>query len=431
MDRVSRTFAVGFALLISSAPALASESPVMLVRGASKLAPMNHGRLLYQDGKVALLRAPDAVEADFDDVYVLLTHNIFGMPKHIEAFGEVLEFEPGLFAVMRVTDDQVENLSASMHMSGSACGALLKLTGQPMEDAAVVTPTPVIPVTLRDARVESAVALVSADNIRATIEELSAIHTRYHRSTTGGSIANLLAAKYDALKGERTDVTVSTYDHGSATPQRSLVVRIEGTTRPTEVIVLGSHLDSINGSSATSGRSPGSDDNASGTATNLEVFRILMAANVHPERTIEIHAYAAEEVGLVGSQNIANAYRAANTNVVAMVQHDMTLWKAANTPDKIWLVTTSTNAAFNDLLTPLIDSYTGLPWQKGALFGGSSDHASWTRAGYPAAFPFENPSAYNNAIHTANDTIANGSFTQAAGFAKLGVSYLIHFGGMN
>jgi leucyl aminopeptidase len=420
---------VATALFLSSAPGLAGGSPVVVVRGASKIAPVNPERLLYRDRGAAVLRTDTATEADFQDLYVVIAHNLLALPTEVESRGEVVAFEPGNFALMRLSDDQVETVSGIMHQSGSACGALLKLTGEPIEDAVVLTPTPIIPVTLRDARVEQAVALVSADNIRTTIEELAAITTRYHRAPTGLGIAEILAAKYDALKGDRGDVTVSTYDHGAATPQRSLVVRIEGATRPTEVIVLGSHLDSINGST---GRAPGADDNASGTATNIEIFRVLMAQNIRPERTIEIHAYAAEEIGLVGSQNIANTYRDNGVNVVAMVQHDMNIYKAAGTPDKIWFVSTSTHAGFNDLMTALVDGHVGFPWEKAPLFGGSSDHASWTRAGFAAVFPFENPGAYNRHIHTANDTTANANaFTQAAGFAKLGLSYLAHFGGLN
>jgi leucyl aminopeptidase len=287
---------------------------------------------------------------------------------------------------------------------------------------------------MHDDRVAAAVAEINPDNIRSTIEMLSALNTRYHSSTTGtgSAVAGMLAERYEALAMGRPDVTVSTYDHGSETPQRSLVVRIEGRTHPDEVIVLGSHLDSINQSSPRTGRAPGSDDNASGTATNLEVFRAIMQQGLALDRTLEIHAYAAEEIGLVGSADIAAHYRDAGVNVLAMMQHDMDLWKAPNTPDKIWFVTTNTTSQFNALLGTLVDGYVGMAHGTGRLSSGSSDHQSWYDEGFPAAFPFENPSSYNRNIHTANDTIANsGAFTQAAGFAKLGVAYVLHFGGIN
>jgi leucyl aminopeptidase len=235
--------------------------------------------------------------------------------------------------------------------------------------------------------------------------------TRYHESTTGQSVAGWLADRYEALAAGRKDVTVTTYDHGGETPQDSIIVRIEGKTRPDEVLVLGSHIDSVNWSGGNGSRSPGADDNASGTATNLEIFRLL--------------------IGLVGSADIANDYRARNVNVVAMVQHDMNAWKAAGSADKIWLVTSNTDAGFNDLLGNLVGHYAGMPFEKASLSGGSSDHASWKRAGFATAFPFENPRSYNRAIHTANDNLETASaFTQVAGFAKLGIAYVMHFGGI-
>ncbi len=406
-------------------------SPVEVVKGLSAFAPVNAERVLYRDGDLAVLRTATATREDFQEVYVLNMSLESSLPAQVAALGDVLAFEPHRVAIMRVKADRIDEVAGRLHGSGLACGVLEKLDGQPLAETAA-TPTPIIPLAQRDARVTRVTEQVLAQNIARTIDELSAINTRFHNTTTGLGVAEMLAQKYDALKGGRTDVTISTYDHGSATPQRSLVVKIQGTTRASEVIVLGSHLDSVNWQNGSSGRAPGSDDNASGTATNLEIFRLLMANDIHLERSLEIHAYAAEEVGLVGSQDIANDYKAAGVNVVAMVQHDMDLWKATGAPDKIWFVNNNTDSAFNDMLGQLVDGYSGMPWAKANLSGGSSDHASWRRAGYATSFPFENPTSYNHKIHSAEDNVTNANaFNQAAGFAKLGLAYIMHFGGLN
>ncbi len=406
-------------------------SPVAVLKGdAAKAA--NNASILYRnvESGATVVRAKDAGKSDFQDIYLVNTHNFFALPDEFKTYGETLVFEPGHFAVMRLNPDRVAALSHLMHHAGLACGVLMKLDGDaetPPEKMAG-TPTPVLPVAVRDVRVEAAVAKVSADNIRSTIEFMVGMGTRRHDSSQGALVANALGDKYRALAVGRDDVTISAYDHGSETPQDSLVVRIEGTSRDSEVIVLGSHLDSI---AWFGGTAPGADDNASGTATNLEIFRVLMAEGVRPARTIEIHAYAAEEVGLVGSADMASRYKEAGINVVAMLQHDMTLWKAAGTEDKIWFVTNNTDSGFNDLLATLTDGYVGMSWGRASLSGGSSDHASWRREGFATAFPFENPTSYNRNIHTAGDTIANSNaFTQAAGFAKLGLAYALHFGGI-
>ena len=50
------------------------------------------------------------------------------------------------------------------------------------------------------------------------------------------------------------------------------MVRIEGKKYPDELVLLGSHLDSIAGWYS-SGDAPGADDNASNTATNMSVLK--------------------------------------------------------------------------------------------------------------------------------------------------------------
>jgi leucyl aminopeptidase len=263
------------------------------------------------------------------------------------------------------------------------------------------------------------------------IQDLSTINTRFHSSTTGQQMPSILKAKYEELARGRDDVTVELFDHGGRTPQDSVVVRILGTSRPDEIVVLGSHIDSVNWSDGSSSRSPGADDNASGTSTNFEIFRVLMESGARPERTIEIHGYAAEEIGLVGSQDMAQKYKAAGKNVVTMVQHDMNLYKAPGAPDKIWFVTNNTMDQFNSALGSLVDQYVGVQWGKKSLSGGDSDHTSWRRQGFATAFPFEDPSGYNRQIHTSRDSLETASaMTQAAAFAKLGLAYLAHYAGI-
>ena len=406
-------------------------SPVRIVRDAVKSLPSSSANVLYRQEGVAVLREPFAHDDDFADLYAINTHDHFAPIEFFEGYGETLAFEPGKFAIMRIHPDRIGEFSGRMHHINHACGAITRLTGVAESKAVIATPTPLIPVTSRDARIAHITQMVRAENIQQTMRELSTITTRYHTSSAGQGVASWLADKYQALAAGRTDVTITTYDHGRETPQDSLIVRIEGRTRPEEVLILGSHIDSVNWSDGTSARSPGADDNASGTATNLEIFRLIMAEGIEFDRTLEIHGYAAEEVGLVGSADIATDYRARGVKVIAMVQHDMTAWKAPGTPDKIWLVTSNTDSRFNDLLGNLIQHYAGMPFEKASLSSGSSDHASWRRAGYATAFPFENPRRYNRAIHTESDNLESASATtQVAGFAKLGLAYAMHFGGI-
>jgi leucyl aminopeptidase len=391
-----------------------------------------HG-LLFQENGVSIMRRDEAVDADFKDLYVVRMPGKSAPPFFAERLGEVLHFEPGQFALMRIEElYKVETLSHLMHHEGIACGALMRLNGDVMvPDIPEGAGEPLVPVSEALSHVPTMVEKVSSERIRSMIQDLSNINTRFHSSTTGQQMPSILKEKYEELARGRDDVTVELFDHGGRTPQDSVVVRIRGTSRPDEIVVLGSHIDSVNWSEGSSSRSPGADDNASGTSTNFEIFRVLMESGARPERTIEIHGYAAEEIGLVGSQDMAQKYKAAGKNVVTMVQHDMNLYKAPGTPDKIWFVTNNTMDQFNSALGSLVDQYVGVQWGKKSLSGGDSDHTSWRRQGFVTSFPFEDPSGYNRQIHTSRDSLETASaMTQAAAFAKLGLAYLAHYAGI-
>jgi Zn-dependent M28 family amino/carboxypeptidase len=62
------------------------------------------------------------------------------------------------------------------------------------------------------------------------------------------------------------------------------------------------------------------DEAASGSSSVLEVFRVLASNGFRGSRSIEFHAYAAEEVGLLGSQAIASTYQKEGKVVAGMMQ---------------------------------------------------------------------------------------------------------------
>lgn len=107
-------------------------------------------------------------------------------------------------------------------------------------------------------------------------------------------------------------------------PRLSLkyIARFEGTddTLSNQPAIVGAHQDSINGWNPLWGRSPGADDDGSGTVTILEVFRSLVGTGFRPTRPVEFHWYSAEEAGLLGSQDVAESYEKKGVQVIAMIQ---------------------------------------------------------------------------------------------------------------
>ncbi|MGE0172639.1 MAG: M28 family peptidase [Oligoflexales bacterium] len=417
--------------MLSASYGLAGELPFVYEKTNSFV--QGAGDVIFQDDGFVLRRNPLTRSMEFQNLYVI---DLKDQPIALDLakFGSVVDIKDGSYAVVRMSDVAASKLSATLHHvhtkeeQGLGCGKVFRLFGDAIQ-APLLNGSigPVHPVAQKNAKVEAAVADINDGLIRKLVESLSSRKTRYHKDDNAKNVATSILEEYKAIATNRQDVQFEEVTH-TTTPQKSFVVRIVGATKPNEIVVLGSHIDSI--AMFGLGTAPGADDNASGTGTNLEIFRSIVQNNLRFDRTIEIHGYAGEEGGLLGSQEIAKKYRKEEKNVVAMVQFDMNIY-SEDSVDKIWLVSNKTNEDLNNNLASLTDLYVGAPWEKAVLTAGSSDHASWDRQGYPAAFPFENPRAYNKNIHTRRDTIENsGVFSLATAFAKLGVAYVGHYAGV-
>ncbi|MBJ6764184.1 M20/M25/M40 family metallo-hydrolase [Myxococcaceae bacterium JPH2] len=331
--------------------------------------------------------------------------------------------------VLRVHESQLVVIARVMHDRFNRCGGFVTHDTQEQANAELrSTPTSLataVAYTIDNAAVvNSLVGGLSESTLRGTISSLASFTNRYYTSQTGVDAANWLKTEWTNIAAGRADISVQLYTH-STWAQPSVILTITGTSSPSEVVVMGGHLDSINLNN-TAGVAPGADDDASGVATLTEVLRSAIAKGYKPARTVKLMAYSGEEAGLKGSKEIAAAYKTAGTNVVGALQLDMVNYRGSSW--EVTIVTDNTNAAQNTFLTNLINTYTGYTWTNITCGYACSDHASWTSQGYPASIPFEAlMSEYNPYIHTANDTLANssgGTADNALKFAKIAAAYM-------
>ena len=337
--------------------------------------------------------------------------------------------------VGRISQPDVDLLPEILHAARRRCGGFVwHATREAAEKAATQAndrrpeQDVVINYTIDNGPVVQALmARVTEVNIRNTITSLGAFYTRKHSCAAGLQSATWIRNRWQVMAASRPDVTVEFFNHTN-TPQPSVILTIPGTTLASEVVVLGAHQDSISGSGCTaaSAKAPGEDDDASGVANLTEVIRIAMRMNYHPLRTVKFMAYAAEEVGLVGSAEIADTYHDQAVNVVGVLQLDMTNYKGSS--GDIYIYNDYTNPTQNAFVGSLVDTYLpGLVKGFSSCGYGCSDHASWTSEGYPASFPFEAAFGQHNPwIHTTGDTIAKsgGTANHALKFSKLAAAYL-------
>jgi len=271
---------------------------------------------------------------------------------------------------------------------------------------------------------------LDADRIIKTVQALADSKTRYYQTEQAELAADWIMAQYVTKAAEHGRTDISSRFHVHAWVQNSVITRIEGSgPRKDEIVVIGSHIDSINPSDLYGLNAPGADDDASGTATVLEVYRALLESGFKPDRTVEFHGYSAEEVGLRGSQDVVADYVKANAPVASMMQLDMTLYQPTAV-NKIALVTDFVSSDLTAFLRTLVDTYCAVPWEDTKCGYACSDHASWNRAGYVSSFPFESKfNEINPAIHTKSDLVSKLNKDHGIEYAKLGLAYIVELAG--
>ena len=152
--------------------------------------------------------------------------------------------------------------------------------------------------------------------------------------------------------------------------------------------------------------------------------------NFAPDRTIKFMSYAAEEVGLRGSGDIAAQFKNQNQHVMGVLQFDMTNYTKRE--KEIVLITDYTDLGQNSYMKQLISTYLPEFKVKEERCGyACSDHASWNRHGFPVSFPFETRmDEYNQNIHTENDTldVSQNNANHTVTYAQLALAYIIEMG---
>lgn len=153
---------------------------------------------------------------------------------------------------------------------------------------------------------------VTALRLESDVRHLSeSIGARAFEDTATLSSAGLWAES--RLQDSGYSVTRDEYEFDGRT-FTNYVAEISGSRKPTEIIVVGAHYDTMFG--------PGADDNASGVAVVLALAEALK--NEKPDRTLRFVAFANEEppsfwTEQMGSLVYARGLKAKNENVVAML----------------------------------------------------------------------------------------------------------------
>jgi hypothetical protein len=217
----------------------------------------------------------------------------------------------------------------------------------------------------------------------------------------------LLDSQYDEIRtlaegGEAVELEFDIRNWFKMGPvnYHNVVAIIPGTTYPDEYVVLGGHFDSFDGGT-------GGVDNGSGFSPGMEAMRLIKKAGGAPKRSIVMNLFAAEEMGLVGSQSWLARNPDLHDKIVVMMNRDGSpgAITGASVPPE-WM------DAFHEITAPLADldfrwpfalSQNDYPGARPERPGGS-DHSSFSMLGIPIlSLRNQTDYVYNRAWHTLYD----------------------------
>ncbi|KAJ3214310.1 Leucine aminopeptidase 1 [Dinochytrium kinnereticum] len=264
--------------------------------------------------------------------------------------------------------------------------------------------------------VRTMLANISKEKVTDWVLKLTSFPERYFMSPNGVAAAEWIRDQVNALKPSgATKLSVSLYEHRWKV-QPSVVARYEPVVPSAleGIIITGSHFDTI---AYGTGKpepilNPAADDCASGSVIVFETLRVMVESGFIPERPIEFHWYAAEEVGLHGSLEIAQAYANNDTKVVSYLNLDQSGYIRAGTQPIMGLLTDYTTPKSTNFMKSIIDTYTAYNW-------------TLTECGYAyeAALAFE--SHMSNAFPYNDRVMRNGTFLDTVD--KMNFDHILEF----
>ena len=182
-----------------------------------------------------------------------------------------------------------------------------------------------------------------------------------------------------------------------------------------EYIIIGAHFDHV-GDNKNGTYNPGALDNASGTASLLEIARVIKSSNITPKKTIIFIAFNGEENGLVGSEYYANNPIYPLDKAV-MINLDM-----VGSSSDIALTIASVNNVKTKLLNDIIECAQELNINYIPSNDGGSDHQSFSRVGVDAILLIN--ADLLSGYHSYDDTVEDVDKFKMEQIVKLVLHYI-------
>ena len=281
--------------------------------------------------------------------------------------------------------------------------------------------------------IQGLVNQVRSDSLQSYTQRLQDFQTRLLFSDSGFAASEWIRQKFNSFGYTAAfDSFYITHSNFGTWPdtgfERNVVARIQGAVHPTRIFIVSGHHDAIIWPDTQSSWTfaPGADDNASAVAAVLEAARILDTLAWEP--SVEFITWAAEEVGLLGSDDYARRADSLDLDIGGVINLDMIGWTDAGLLNCnihytynycLWLVHLFVQAG--QLYAPELTYFE-------EYWAGGSDDLSFSSRGFPAFWGAERWFYNNPNWHRPTDIVANITPAMHLGVTKAAVATLAILG---
>ncbi|GAA0627830.1 M28 family metallopeptidase [Brevundimonas kwangchunensis] len=229
--------------------------------------------------------------------------------------------------------------------------------------------------------------------------------TRYVEGRVPLPAFSLAAPDADQLSrliglGETVRISLSSTAHTYETVSQNVIGDIVGASRPNEVIVLGSHMDSWD-------LGTGAIDDGAGGAITLAAAKVIAESGRRPARTIRVVLYGSEEVAQPTNTGNGGGAYLRNVQAAGQLENHIVAGESDFGADRIYALRLSPGAQNSDfqraatqVLYPIGVLASGEP----ELHGGV-DIGPLAEAGVPVFGLAQDGTRYFDLHHTADDTL--------------------------
>jgi len=282
--------------------------------------------------------------------------------------------------------------------------------------------------SFEEQQIDNITSAINSDSLEAQVTWLQNMGTRFAFANNHKDVAQKIKgrflrmgytdAKLDSFQVQKIYRGIS-YDSW----QYNVIASLKGDTNPDSICIVCGHYDSANRTDEIYTFAPGANDNASGVAAVIEIARVMKKNNIRPQSTIRFIAFAAEEMGLLGSYSYASRISNPKAAVKMVLNNDMIAVHPENGNYTVNILDYPNSQQLSSKAKALAAEYTELATITNNTSNKASDSYPFSQYGFPAIFFMSAASDAN--YHTSNDLVDACNFSYCKEVVRLNAVLLL------